>query len=140
MDSYHANQVTSLRHFSGHYRPKGKWVWGFSCGNWKRCFTIGSTLYSTDCKTYRKRASKTGCSRNCRCSLKEKVTKTGPEKHSLKHHKKQTVGRTQKLQQQPRKQIGSRSNKLTKKRKTSFISKSRAPKRSRSDFFAKGER
>ena len=79
--------------------------------------------------------------------LVDVVSKKKSPKQALKNtfsntNKKQTGGRARQLQQRPRKQIGSRSNKLIKKRKTSFISKSRAPKRSRSDFYAtvKGDR
>ena len=137
MYSYYANQVKSLPQFSGHYRKRGSGFGALASGIGRVALPLARRSILPTAKRIGREHLKQGVFRTSRCSIEEKVTKTGLEKHSLKRHKKQTGRRSRRVQQRPRKQTGSRLNKLTKKRKTSFISKSRAPKRNRSDFFAK---
>ena len=81
---------------------------------------------------------------NPRLYVASKKKSTEPAlKNSVKHHQKQTGERARQqrqIQQRPRKQIGSRSNKLTKKLKTSFNSNLRAKEEVDQFFLAKGER
>ena len=135
MDSYYANQVTSLPHFSGHYRKRGSGFGALAAGIGRVALPLARRFILPAAKRIGRELLKQGVP-----ELVDVVSKKKSPKQALKNTvsntiKKQTGGRAR--QQRPRKQIGSRSNKLTKQRKTSFISKSRAPKRSRSDFFAK---
>ena len=135
MDSYYSNQVTSLPHFSGHYRQRGSGFGALAAGIGRVALPLARRFILPAAKRIGRELLKQGVP-----ELVDVVSKKKSPKQALKNTvsntiKKQTGGRAR--QQRPRKQIGSRSNKLTKQRKTSFISKSRAPKRSRSDFFAK---
>ena len=135
MDSYYANQVTSLPHFSGHYTQRGSGFGALAAGIGRVALPLARRFILPAAKRIGRELLKQGVP-----ELVDVVSKKKSPKQALKNTvsntiKKQTGGRAQ--QQRPRKQIGSRSSKLTKQRKTSFISKSRAPKRSRSDFFAK---
>ena len=135
MDSYYANQETSLPHFSGHYRQRGSGFGALAAGIGRVALPLARRFILPAAKRTGRELLKQGVP-----ELVDVVSKKKSPKQALKNTvsntiEKQTGGRAR--QQRPRKQIGSRSNKLTKQRKTSFISKSRAPKRSRSDFFAK---
>ena len=135
MDSYYAKQVTSLPHFSGHYRQRGSGFGALAAGIGRVALPLARRFILPAAKRIGRELLKQGVP-----ELVDVVSKKKSPKQALKNTvsntiKKQTGGRAR--QQRPRKQIGSSSSKLTKQRKTSFISKSRAPKRSRSDFFAK---
>ena len=135
MDSYYANQVTSLPHFSGYYRQRGSGFGALAAGIGRVALPLARRFILPAAKRIGRELLKQGVP-----ELVDVVSKKKSPKQALKNTvsntiKKQTGGRAR--QQRPRKQIGSRSSKLTKQRKTSYISKSRAPKRSRSDFFAK---
>ena len=135
MDSYYANQVTSLPHFSGPYRQRGSGFGALAAGIGRVALPLARHFILPAAKRIGRELLKQGVP-----ELVDVVSKKKSPKQALKNTvantiKKQTGGRAQ--QQRPRKQIGSRSNKLIKQRKTSFISKSRAPNRSRPDFFAK---
>ena len=135
MDSYYANQVTSLPHFSGHCRQRGSGFGALAAGIGRVALPLARRFILPAAKSIGRELLKQGVP-----ELVDVVSKKKSPKQALKNTvsntiKKQTGGRAR--QQRPRKQIGSRSNKLTKQRKASFISKSRAPKRSPSDFFAK---
>ena len=135
MDSYYAKQVTSLPHFSLHYRHRGSGFGALAAGIGRVALPLTRRFILPSAKGIGRELLKQGVP-----ELVDLVSKKKSPKQSLKNTvsntiKKQTGGRAR--QERPRKQIGSRSNQLTKKRKPSFISKSGAPKRSRSDFFAK---
>ena len=136
MDSYYANQIISLPHFPGHYRQRGSGFGALAAGIGRVALPLArGFILPTKKKRIGRELLKQGVP-----ELVDVVSKKKSPKQALKNTvsntiKKQTGGRAR--EQRPRKQIGSLSNNLTKKRKTSFISKSRAPKRSRSDFFAK---
>ena len=134
MDSYYANQVTSLPHFSGHYRQRGSGFGVLAAGIGSVALPLARRFILPDAKRIRRELLKQGVP-----ELVDIVSKKKSPKQALKNTvsntiKKQRERPARQFQQRPRKQIGSRSNKLTKKSKTSFISKSTAPKRSRSDF------
>ena len=134
MDSNYANQVTALPHFSGHYRQRGSGFGALAAGIGRVALPLARQFILPSAKRIGRKLLKQGVPQ-----LVDVVPKKKSPKQALKNTvsntiKKQTGGRAR--QQRPRKQIGNRSNKLTKQRKTSFISKSRAPKRSRSDFFS----
>ena len=135
MDSCYANQVASLPHFSGHYRQRGSGFGALAAGMRRVALPLARRFILPGAKRIGRELLKQGVP-----ELVDVISKKKSPKQALKNTvsntiKKQTGGRAR--QQRPRKQIGSRSNRLTKQRKTSFISKSRAPRRSRSDFFAK---
>ena len=136
MDSYYANQGTSLPHFSGHYRQRGSGFGALAAGIGRVALPLARRFILPAAKRIGRELLKQGVPE----LVEDVVSKKKSPKQALKNTvsntiKKQAGGRAR--QQRPRKQIGSRSNKLTKQRKTSFISKSRAPRRTRSDFFAK---
>ena len=124
-----------MPHFSGHYRQRGSGFGALAAGIGRVALPLARRFILPAAKRIGRELLKQGVP-----ELVDVVSKKKSPKQALKNTvsntiKKQTGGRAR--QQQPRKQIGSRSNKLSKQRKTSFNSKSRAPKRSRSDFFAK---
>ena len=140
MDLYYANQVTSLPHFSGHFRQRGIGFGALAAGIGSVALPLARSFLLPTAKRIGRELLKHGVP-----ELLDVVSKKRSPKQALKNAvsntiKKQTGGQARHFQPRPRKQIGSRSNKLTKQRKTSFISKPRAPKKSRSDFFCKGER
>ena len=133
MDSYCANQVTSLPHFSGHYRQRGSGFGSLAAGIGRVALPLTRRFILSTAKRFGRELLKQGVP-----ELVDVVSKKKPPKQFLKNTvsntiKKQTGGRAR--QQRPRKQIGSRSNKLTEKRKTPFISKSKAPNKKSIRFF-----
>ena len=139
MDSYYANQVTSLPHFSGHYRQRGSGFGALAAGIGRVALPLARRFILPAAKRIGRELLKQGVP-----EIVDVVSKKKSPKQALKNTVSNTIKKQKKTggrarQQRPRKQIGSRSSKLTKQRKTSFISKSRAPKRSRSDFFAKAK-
>ena len=137
MDSSYANQATSLPHFFGHYRQRGSGFGVLAAGIGRVALPLVRRFILPDAKRIGRELLKQGIP-----ELVDVVSKKESPKQTMKNTvsntiKKQREGPARQFQQQPRKQIGSRSKKLTKKRKTSFISKSTAPKRSWSDFLQK---
>ena len=138
MNSYYANQVTSLPHFSGHCTQRGSCFGALAAGVGRVALPLARPSILPTAKRIGRKLLKQGVP-----ELVDVVSKKKSPKQAMKNTvsntiKKKTGGRARQLQQRPRKQIRSRSNKLTKKRKKNlFISKSRDPKRIRSDFFAK---
>ena len=128
MDSYYANQVISLPHFSGHYRQRGSGFGALAVEIGRVALPLARGFILPTVKRIGRELLKQGVP-----ELVDVVPKKKSPKQALKNTvsnttKKQTRGRARQLHQRPRKQIGSRSNKLTKKRTTSFFSKSSVPK------------
>ena len=135
MDSYYANQATSLPHFSGHYRQRGSGFSALAAG-------IGCVALHLARRFILPTAKHTG---------KELLKQSVPEildivgnKNSPKQAIKNTISKTVKKQtggsrritSRRRKSIRSKPMKVGEKRRKA-ISTHRTPKRSRSDFFAK---
>ena len=136
MESYYANQATSLPHFSGHYRQRGSGFGALASG-------IGRFALPQARRFILPTAKRIG---------KELLKQSVPElldvvssKKSPKQALKKTISNTVKKQtggarfRQQRKTIRSRSKKSPRKTLTKqklVISKQKVPKRSRSDFFS----
>ena len=121
MDSYYVNQVTSSPHFSGYYRQWGSEFGALAAGIGRVALPLARRFILPTTKCIGRELLNQGVP-----ELVDAVSKKTSPKQALKNTvsntvKKQTGGRARQLQQRPRKEIGSRLNKLTKKRKTSFI-------------------
>ena len=81
MDSYYANQVTSLPHFSGHYRQRGSGFGALAAGIGRVALPLARRFILPAAKRIGRELLKQGVPELV-------VTKTSLEKHSLKHYQK----------------------------------------------------
>ena len=141
MDSYYANQASSLPHFSGHYRQRGSGFGALASG-------IGRIALPLARKFVLPATKRTGKELLLQSvpELMDVIGKKKSPKQALKNTisntvKKQTAGslalrmrRTRRMRRNS-KRLRTGPRKTTKRKTT--ISRKRVPKRSRSDFFAK---
>ena len=135
MDSYYANQATSLPHFSGHYRQRGSGFGALAAGIGRVALPLARRFILPTAKRIGKELLKQ--------SVPEILDVVGSKK-SPKQAFKNTIAKTVKKQTGGSRRNTSRRRKssrvkpqkaINKRNKT--ISTHRAPKRSRSDFFAR---
>ena len=134
MDSYYANQATSLPHFSGHYRQRGSGFGALAAGIGRVALPLARRFILPTAKRMGKELLKQSVP-----ELLDVVSSKKSPKQALKN----TISNTVKKQtggarfRQQRKTIRSRSKKSPRKTLTKqklVISKQKVPKRSRSDF------
>ena len=135
MDSYCANQATSLPHFSGHYRQRGSGFGALAAGIGRVTLPLARRFILPAAKRIGKELLRQSVP-----ELLDVVSSKKSPKQTLKNTISNTVKKKQasRLRQQI-KRIRSRSKKSPRKRLTKqklVISKQNVPKRSRSDFFS----
>ena len=141
MDSYYANQASSLPHFSGHYRQRAGGFGALASGIGRVALPLARKFVLPAAKRIGKELLLQGVP-----ELMDVIGKKKSPKQALKNTisntvKKQTGGSLA-LRMRRMRRIRRNSKRLragprkTTKRKTT-ISRKRVPKRSRSDFFAK---
>ena len=112
MDSYYANQATSLPHFSGHYRQRGRGFGALAAGIGRVALPLARRFILTTAKRIGKELLKHSIP-----ELLDVVSSKKSPKQALKN----TISNTVKKQtggarfRQQRKTIMSRSKKITKK-------------------------
>ena len=135
MDSYYANPATSLPHFSGHYRHRGSGFGALAAGIGRVALPLARRFILPTAKRIGKELLKqsvpaildvVGDKKSPRQAIKNTISKTV---------KKQTGG-FRRITSRRRKSIRGKPMKVGEKRRKT-ISTHRAPKRRRSDFFAK---
>ena len=87
MDSYYANQVTSLPHFSGHYRQMGSGFGALAAGIGRVALPLARRFILPTAKCIGRELLKQGVPELVDVFSK-KIIKTSLEKHSLKGHQK----------------------------------------------------
>ena len=87
MDSYYANEVTSLPHFSGHYRQRGSGFGALAAGIGRVALPLARRFILPAAKRIGRELLKQGIPELVDV-VSNKVTKTSLEKHSLKHYQK----------------------------------------------------
>ena len=136
MDSFYANQATSLPHFSGHYRQRGSGFGALAAGIGRVTLPLARRFILPTAKRIGKELLKQSFP-----ELLDVVSSKKSPKQALKNTISNTVikqtGGARFGQQM--KMIRSRSKKSPRKTLTKqklVISKQKVPKRSRSDFFS----
>ena len=134
MDSYYANQATSLPHSSGHYRQRGSGFGALAAGSGRVALPLARRFILPTANRIGKELLKQ--------SVPEILDVVGGKKS--KQAFKNTIAKTVEKQTGGSRRNTSRRRKssrvmpqkaINKRKKT--ISTHRAPKRSRSDFFAR---
>ena len=136
MDSYYANQATSFPHFSGHYRQRGSGFGALAAGIGRVALPLARRFILPTAKRIGKELWKQ--------SVPEILDVVGSKK-SPKQAFKNTIAKTVKktdwgisakyfTSEEVKSSQATESNQQTQKK---TISTHRAPKRSRSDFFAR---
>ena len=136
MDSYYANQATSLPHFSGYYRQRGSGFGALAAGIGRVALPLARRFILPTAKRIRKELLRQSVPELLDVVISKKSPKQALKNTISNTVKKQTGGSRLRPQ---RKTIRSRSRKSPRKRLTKqklVISKQRVPKRSRSDFFS----
>ena len=72
MDSYYANQATSLPHFSGHYRQRGSGSGALAAGIGRVALPLARRFISPTAKRIGKELLK--CTRDSGCSGQQKIS------------------------------------------------------------------
>ena len=88
MDSYYGNQVTSLPHFSGHYRQRGSGFGALAAGIGRVVLPLARRFILPTAKRIGRELLKPGVPELVDVVSKKKSPKTSLKKHSLKHHQK----------------------------------------------------
>ena len=133
MDSYYANQATSLPHFSGHYRQRGSGFGALAAGIGRVALPLARRFILPTAKRIGKELLKQ--------SVPEILDVVGSKKSQAfkntiaKTVKKQTGGSRRNTSRRTKSSRVKPQKAINKRKKT--ISTHRAPKRSRSDFFAR---
>ena len=135
MDSYYANQATSLPHFSGHYRQRGSGFGFLAAGIGRVALPLARRFILPTAKRIGKELLKQSIPEILDVVGKRKSPKQSIKNTISKTVKKQTGG-SRRIASRRRKSIRGMSMKVGEKRRKT-ISTHRAPKRGRSDFFAK---
>ena len=135
MDSYYANQATSLPHFSGHYRQRGSGFGALAAGIGRVALPLARHFILLIAKRIGKELLKQSVPEILDIVGNKKSPKQAIKNTISKTVKKQTGG-SRRIISRRRKSIRSKSMKVGDKHREA-ISTHRAPKRSRSDFFAK---
>ena len=127
MDSYYANQATSLPHFSGHYRQRGSGFGALAAGIGRGALPLARRFILPAAKRIGKELLKQ--------SVPEILDVVGSKKSPKQAFKKQTGGSRRNTSRRRKSSRVKPQKAINKRKKT--ISTHRAPKRSRSDFFAR---
>ena len=139
MDSYYANQATSLPHFSGHYRQRGSGFGALAAGIGRVALPLARRFILPTAKRIGKELLKQSVPEILDVVSNKKSPKQAVKNKISKTVKKQTGGSRkrssprQKRRSRPRK---TKTSSAVTKRKGIILSR-RPPKRSRADFFAK---
>ena len=134
MDSFYANQATSLPHFSGHYRLRGSGFGALAAGIGRVALPLARFILPT-AKRIGKELLKQSVPEILDVVGSKKSPKQAFKNTISKTVKKQTGGSRRNISRR-RISIRVKPQKAINKRKKT-ISTHRAPKRSRSDFFAR---
>ena len=135
MDSYYANQATSLPHFSGHYRQRGSGFVALATGIGRVALPLARRFILLTAKWIGKELLKQSVPEILDVVGSKKSPKQAFKNTIAKTVKKQT-GRSRRNTSRRRKSSRVKPQKAINKRNKT-ISTHRAPKRSRSDFFAR---
>ena len=135
MDSYYANQATSLPHFSGHYGQRGSGFGALAAGIGRVALTLARRFILPTAKRIGKELLKQSVPEILDVVGSKKSPKQAFKNTISKTVKKQTGG-SRRNSSRRRNSIRVKPQKAISKRKKT-ISTHRAPKRSRSDFFAR---
>ena len=139
MDSYYANQATSLPHFSGHYRQRGSGFGALAAGIGIVALPLVRRFILPTAKRIGKELLKQSVPEILDVVSNKKSPKQAAKNTISKTVKKQTGGSRkrssprQKRRSKPRK---TKTSSEVTKRKGIILSR-RPPKRCRADFFAK---
>ena len=135
MDSYYANQATSMPHFSGHYRQRGSGFGALAAGIGRVALPLARRFILPTAKRIGKELLKQSVPEILDVVGSKKSPKQAFKNTISKTVKKQTGGSRRNTSRR-RNSIRVKPQKAINKRKKT-ISTHRAPKRSRSDFFAR---
>ena len=135
MDSYYANQATSLPHFSGHYRQRGSNFGALAAGIRRAALPLERRFILPTAKRIGKELLKQSVP-----EIEDVVGNKNSPKQAIRNTtskivKKQTGG-SRLITSRRKKSIRGKPKKVSEKRRKT-ISTHRSPKRSRSDFYAK---
>ena len=141
MDSYNANEASSLPHFSGHYRQRGSGFGALASGSGRVALSLARKFAVPAANRIGKELLLQSVPELMDVIGKKKSPKPALKDTISKTVKKQTGGfLALRMRRKRRRRRNSKrlciGPKKTTKRKTT-ISRKRVPKRSRSDFFTK---
>ena len=136
MAFYYANQATSLPHFSGHYRQRGSGFEALAAGIGLVALPLARRFILPTAKRIGKELLK-----QIVPEILDVVGSKNSPKQAFKNTKSKTVekqtGGSRRITSGRRKSKRVKPQRAINKRKKKTISTHRAPKRSRSDFFAR---
>ena len=135
MDSYYANQATSLPHFSGHYRQRGSGFGALAAGIGLVAMPLARRFILPTAKRIGKELLKQSVPEILDVMGNKKSPKEA-FKNTISNTVEKQTGGSRRITSRRREKIRGKPVKVGEKRRET-ISTQRAPKRSRSDFFAK---